>query len=212
MLPNFLRNRLTGAFRFSFFLLLFAAVSYALPVYAQANLPNVSTLSAQDMLTNIASQIPNLMQMITAFAYVIGMYFIVDGIIKLKHFGESRSMMSQEHGLKEPLILIAVGALLLYLPTSVQIGMSTFWTNPNPYGYQQTTDQWASFMNDCFLIVQFVGTLAFIRGLVILSHLGGSGQQGAFGRGLTHIIAGIFCINIYQFVQVILVTLGIQSS
>jgi hypothetical protein len=56
--------------------------------------------------------------------------------------------------------------------------------------------------------VQLVGVIAFIRGLVKLSHMGG-GHQGGIGSALTHIIGGIFCINMYDFVQLIMSTLGI---
>lgn len=171
----------------------------------------VSTLSAESMLVNIATQVPSFMRLVTAIAYVMGMYFIIAGIMKLKHAGESRTYMSQEHSLKGPLVFIAVGAALLYLPTSVQIGLSTFWTEPNPYGYLKQQDQWAQFINTCYIIIQLIGVVSFIRGLVILSHVSGhGGQPGTFGRGVTHVIAGIFCINIYQFVQVVLNTLGIQ--
>jgi intracellular multiplication protein IcmC len=114
--------------------------------------------------------------------------------------------------MKAPIIFLVVGAMLMYLPSAVQVGMSTFWTEPNPYGYLQEQDQWSQFYNTCYLVVQFFGVIAFIRGLVILTHLGGhGGQQGSFGRGMTHIIGGILCINIYQFVHVIMITLGIQQ-
>jgi uncharacterized membrane protein HdeD (DUF308 family) len=207
MLPIYYRNKTSNAYRF-----LWLAVIWmlAFPVYAQ--LPNVTSVSAETMLTNIAQSIPNLMQMVTAIAYVMGMVFIARGVVRLKHVGEMRTQMSHEHSLTGPLAQIAVGALLLYLPTSVQVGMSSFWTNPNPYGYLQQQDQWTQFINDCFLVVQFIGTIAFIRGLIILSHLGESSGQQKLSNGLTHIIGGIFCINIYQFIQVILLTLGIQIS
>lgn len=178
------------------------------PSYADTQY-NVS-MNAQDFLVNFAKSVPNLMRMVTAIAYVLGMYFIIAGVMKLKVLGESRTMMSGEHSIKGPLIFLVVGALLLYVPTSVQVGLSTFWTNPNPYSYLQQKDQWAEFLNNVYLIVQLVGVIAFIRGLVILSHLGGHGQPGTFGKGLTHIIGGLFCINIYTFIQVILITLGIQ--
>jgi intracellular multiplication protein IcmC len=186
------------------------------PVYAaasQGSTVNVTTnLSAVDMLKNIFKQIPYLMRLVTAVSYVMGMYFIFVGIFKLKQYGESRTMMSQDHQLKGPLIFITVGAMLLYLPTSVQVGMSSFWAEPNPYGYLQQTDEWSQFINGCYTIVQLFGVIAFIRGMVILSHLGGhGGQPGTLGKGLTHIIGGIFCINVYQFVQIVMLTLGIQS-
>lgn len=172
----------------------------------------VQGLSAQDMINRISEQIPNLMQMVTAIAYVMGMFMIYIALLKFKRFGEMRTMMSMQHHLSEPVTYLFAGAMLLYLPSSVQVGMSTFWAEPNPYGYLQQQDQWSLFINNCFLVVQLFGTIAFIRGLLILTHAskeGGGG--GALGRALTHIIGGVFCINIYQFVQVILFTIGIET-
>ncbi len=172
----------------------------------------VSGLSAQEMLNRIAGDVPRLMQMVTAIGYVLGIYFIFHSLMKFKEFGEQRTMMSSQHHMKEPLTYMFVGAMLLYLPSSVQVGMSTFFADPNPYGYSQEPDQWSQFMSNCYLVVQLFGTIAFIRGLVILSHTGGhGGGQDSFKKGVTHIIGGLFCINIYQFVKVILFTLGIQT-
>jgi intracellular multiplication protein IcmC len=183
------------------------------PVFAQLGDMQVTSISAQEMLVNIAEQVPDLMRLVTALTYVMGFYFIFYGILKLKQYGESRTMMSHEHSLKGPLILLTIGAMLLYFPTTVQMGLSTFWSEPNPYGYLNDTDEWSQFLSVCYLIIQFIGTVAFIRGLLILSHLSGQGgQPGSFGRGMTHIIGGVLCINIYQFVQVIMSTLGLQIS
>lgn len=173
---------------------------------------SVTSISAQDMINRITEQLPSIMRMVTAIAYVLGMYFIFFSLMKFKEFGEQRTMMSSQHHLKEPVTYMIVGALLLYLPTSVQIGMSTFWADPAPYGYLEDQDQWSQFINNCFMVVQLFGVIAFIRGLVILSHTGSShGGQGQFGKGLTHIIGGLFCINIYQLIKVVLWTLGIET-
>ena len=177
-----------------------AALALVFSTSSYASIANVGSLNLQTMLENLQTQVPSLMKLITAFAYVMGMYFIVMAIMKLKQFGESRSMMSQEQSMKGPIIFFLVGAALLYLPSSVNSGLSTFWaTSTNPYAYRtQTGGQWASFMSACFLIVQLVGTISFIRGLVILSRLGGhGGQPETFSKGLAHIIGGILCINIY---------------
>lgn len=184
-----------------------ALSSFLLPSYAQ----DLSTLSAQDMITNLAEQLPNVMRMVTAIAFVLGFYFVVFGVMKLKQYGEARTQMSSQHSLKGPLTFIIIGTLLIYLPSSIQVGLSTFWTEPSPYAYLNDTNEWSDFLKNCFMIIQLFGVIAVIRGLVILSHLAGHAQHGTFGKGLTHIIGGIFCINLYQFVQVILVTLGIQT-
>ena len=179
-------------------------------------MPPITVPTATTVLENIANQMPVLMSMVTAIAYVMGMYFIFYGILKLKQYGEMRSQMMHERHLQGSIMLIVVGSVLLYFPTSVQIGLSTFFSSPSPYAYltqTQGTTQWSSFLNDVFLVVQLFGTIAFIKGLVILSHLtGGQGQPGAFAKGITHVIGGLLCINIYQAVQVVFNTIGIQVS
>jgi hypothetical protein len=190
-------------------LIFFTSLFYLLPAHAATG---VASYSAADMIENIASQIPQVRSLVTAVAFVMGIVFVFTGVMKLKHAGEMRTMMSHEHSLKGPLLYIAVGAALVYLPSSLQVGLSTFWTSPNPYGYVVQQNQWAQFISTCLSIIQLFGVIAFIRGLVMLAHLGGQGggHQGGLGKALTHIIGGIFCINIYQFVQVVMVTLGIQ--
>lgn len=195
-------------------LLFFALIAGALPVFAASGASGaVSTVSAQDMITRLVDQLPSLTRLVTAFAYVMGIWFMVVSIMKFKRYGEMRTMMSMQHHLREPMTYFVVAALLLFLPSSVNMGLSTFWAEPSPYSYLEQDDQWSQFINNCFLVVQFIGTVAFVRGLTIIAQLGGQGgAQGAFGKGVTHIIGGIFCINIYQFTQVILFTLGIQTS
>lgn len=191
---------------------LFAMVpAYAAPNTGSPSAPGVSIISAEGMLENLANQIPYAMRMITAIAYVIGMYLIIYGVVQLKHFGESRTMGSQDNGLMKPIAYLVVGSLLLYLPTSVQVGMSTFWGTPSPISYVSGTDQWTQFINDCFLVVELFGTIAFIRGLLMLTSVGGQGgQPGTLSKALTHIIGGLLCINVYQFMQMIMNTLGIS--
>lgn len=170
-------------------------------------------VNAQSMLENIATSVPSLMRLVTAIAYVLGMIFIIRGIMEMKHLGESRTMMSRERSVRGPLVTIVIGSLLLYLPTSVQVGLSTFWTTPCAYCYLNQQGQWQSIINTVYIVIQLIGVIAFIRGLLIMSQLGHEGhQQGVFAKGLTHIIGGLFCINIYQFVQLIQATFGITVS
>ena len=153
-----LRTQLTKAFMNSmlFGIGLYSGISaYALEV-------NVATF-----LTNLAQTSPNLMQLTTAIAYVMGMWLIIKSIIGLKNYGDSRSSGGQGQGLKGPLITMAVGGALFYLPSSVQVGLSTFWANPTPYAYyNENNDTWSELINSVFMIIQLVGTIAFIRGLI----------------------------------------------
>jgi intracellular multiplication protein IcmC len=203
-------NSLKQLKKLALFTLAIAALCFSPMLFAatptQSAIPDLAT-----MITNLSKAIPNLMQFVTALAYVMGMYFVVEGIIKLKKYGESRAGMSGEGNLKGPMMYLGVGAALMFLPSSVQVGMSTFWENPTPYAYvTDTLDPWSMLIQNIFLIIQLIGTIAFIRGLIILSHVGGQGSQpGAFGKAMAHIIGGVLCINIYQFIQAVLNTLAL---
>lgn len=179
--------------------------------YAAVDSSSIPTLDI--VIGKITDNIPQLMQLVTAFAYILGMTLVIRGVIELKHFGEGRTMMSMEHSLKKPLLHIFVGAALMYLPSSIHTGLYTLWTAPNPLAYVPDVDNpWTVLINNSFLILQLIGVIAFIRGLLILSNLGGhGGQPGTFARGMTHIIGGILCINMYDTVRMILVTLGLDT-
>jgi len=162
------------------------------------------------MLTTFATATPNLMRLVTAMAYVIGMFLVIAAIAGMKHFGEMRTMQSQDHSVSGPIIEFLVGAALLYLPSSVQTGLSTFWETTNPYAYvTAASDQYTVFINACYGIVQLIGAIAFIRGLLILKHAGsGRAQHGELTKAVAHLVGGILCINIYNTIQMLQASVG----
>jgi len=184
---------------------LFCAVS----VYADS--PTIPTLD--QVIENISGNIQNLVRLATSIGYVVGLWFVIKGVIELRHFGEMRTMMSQERGIGKPLILLSIGAALIYLPSSISSGIATIFNYSVPYGYQvDTSNPWANLIHASFVILQLIGVVAFIRGLIVLSSLGGAGgQQNALARGMSHIIGGILCINMYYTVRVVLATMGMSQ-
>lgn len=209
-------NKHTIDFMYYFFvtlissvLLLVSAPSYAAdspPPPADGGIPD-----AQQVLVRISEQIPQLTGLLQAIVYIMGVGFIIGGILKLKHVGEQRSMMSQHGGLGAPFLYLLVGALLLFLPTTLNVSTSTFWATPCSYCYPTPEDSpFTAFFKVVYAVVNFVGLIAFVRGLVILSHAGEQSQHGSFAKAMTHIIGGILCMNIGAFVQTIFATLGIK--
>jgi hypothetical protein len=195
-------NRLT-AIKFVSVVMFILSIGYTIPSYALV--PNLAA-----MVQNLSKTVPQLMQFITAISYVAGFVITIKGIIALRHFGEMRTMMQQERGVFGPLAHIFVGAALIYLPSSVQVGLSTFWADPAPYAYvNDDSDSWGELLKDAFMIFQFIGTIAVIRGLLMLSKGGRGGQGKGMGQAMTHIIGGIFCINMYGVLTMVWGTLAL---
>ena len=209
---NIMQRPLLGLYSVVSLLMLFGS-----PLYAANGdeTPKQATgiPTAQDVLNRIYEQLPQLTGMLYAIVFILGLVFIFKGLVKLKLLGEQRSMMSQHGSLKAPLLYLLIGALLLYLPSTLLISTSTFWTTPCSYCYPTTPDSaFTPFFKVVYAVVNFVGLIAFVRGLVILSHTGEQSQQGAFAKAMTHIIGGILCMNIGTLVQTIFTTLGIKLT
>lgn len=183
-----------------------STILFSTSVHA-ANLPNLQT-----MITNFATAVPNMMRLVTAASYVMGMMMVAASVVGMKHFGELRMAMNKEHGIWGPIIELLVGCSLLYLPTTIRAGLNTFWVTTNPYAYETAADSSSSFMQTAFTIVQLIGVIAFIRGLMMLNQLGS--QQASpqlLGKAAAHLTGGILCINIYNTIKMLEATIGMAT-
>lgn len=200
-------------------LILFISLITANLVFAEGSPSNPNDLppppggipDAMQVLNRIADQIPQLTGLVNGIVFLIGLGFIIGGLMKLKHFGEQRTMMSGHHSWGSAVLFLFIGALLLFLPSTIEVGTSTFFSTPCLDCYPTAADSpFTAFFKVVYAVVGFVGLIAFVRGLIILSHVGEQSQHGTLARAMTHIIAGILCMNIGAFVQTIFATLGIQ--
>jgi len=181
-----------------------------LPLNAYAvTFPNLS-----QMIDNINAQLPYLWELVTAFAYLSGFFFIFKGIFHLKAYGDPHSQMSGGKDIRPGLVSLILGAALIYSPTAMQTGLASVFgtTSAMAYPTGSGTDPSFSELGQVLVaIVQFVGAVAFIRGLMQFQRLGsGQAQQGTFGKGLTHIVGGTLALNVVGTANVLASTLGIS--
>lgn len=177
-----------------------------------SNIAYADTPTLAQVLKNIAGTTESLMRLVTALTYVMGFFLVVRGVMSLKQYGESRTMMTSQHELTGPMAKLFAGAALIYLPNSVNVGISTFWGTATIYAYvPQSKDPWADLIQSCFQIIQLIGVIAFFRGMVLFTHLGSQHghQQNTFGKALSHVVGGILCINMYAFINIMLNTLSL---
>src|SRR3990167_10795031 len=163
-----------------------------------------------DMIIALASNMPQINAMVSAAAYVMGFFYMMKAVLTFKTMTESRSMMSTHSHIREPLMYITVGAMLIYLTTAVQVFlMTTFGTNTI---LDYNSGQIATiFSTDSELgkamesIIKTIGLISFIRGWVLMARLG-SGQQhqqGGMGKAFLHIFGGIMAMNIVATIDML---------
>lgn len=159
----------------------------------------------QTVLINVSRSYPNIWRLVTATCYFLGFMMVIKALYHLKIYGESRTMMSGQTTLKPPLTWLLVGAALMFSPTIFQVFMwTTFGTGSiSPLAY--TVSGWnQESMQAVIGLIQLVGLFSFVRGLLFIAKAGDQhSQPGMFAKGLTHLIGGLFAINIVGTITIL---------
>ena len=155
--------------------------------------------------TIIGHNIVELGSIFQSLSILFGISMCVGGFFKLKRYGESRTMMSQQMSIFGPMTFLFCGIALLLLPHILGTFLDAFWQNTNPLSYGgvgwQGIDQ---YIPDVLMFVRVIGVAAFIRGIHHLSKAGGqSGQPGTIGKALIHIFAGVLCLHVLGVVDLL---------
>ncbi|MBL7479614.1 type IV secretion protein IcmC [Legionella bononiensis] len=170
--------------------------------------------SQADILTNLANSLAPVERLITGGAYLIGSAFIFKAIYSLKVYGEARTMMSNSASVKEPIMYLMVGAILIYFPTAFKVFMqSTFgYQNVLQYAPVNSSNQALDTLfgngsvvgRPLAMLIQVIGLIAFVRGWVLVARSASQGQPpGGTGKGLMHVFGGILAINIVGTINMI---------
>ncbi|AAU26550.1 TPA: type IVB secretion system protein IcmC/DotE [Legionella pneumophila] len=172
-------------------------------------------VSQANILANIANQLEPVQRLITGGAYLIGCAFIFKAIYSLKVYGEARTMMSSNTSIKEPVMYLMVGALLIYFPSLVSSVLQTTFGYSNPLAYSGGVSSGSDTISALFgsgslvgrplvMIIRVIGLIAFVRGWVLIARSASQGQPpGGTGKGLIHVFGGILAINIVGTVDMI---------
>lgn len=160
---------------------------------------NAGNLDLSQMIVNIADTMPDVMALVTATSYLLGIVMVTKGVYKLREYGELRTMMSSQTSIWPIVITLVAGFALVYFPTSFDIGMETLFAYTSPLTYTGASDQQTTeLVNAMVAIMQVIGAIAVIRGFMILHTSTQQGSQpGSFAKGVTFVIGGIMAINMY---------------
>lgn len=140
-----------------------------------------------------------------SFSIISGVGLFVGGIFKLKRYGESRTMMSQQLTLAGPVFMILASICLLLLPFLASTALLAFWGNQNPLTYNGGPDGYNAYIPPILMLVRLVGVGAVIRSLYLISRAGGqSSQPGTIGRAFSHFLGGLLAIHILGTISLLM--------
>jgi intracellular multiplication protein IcmC len=172
-------------------------------------------ITLDGLMTNLIMNIKDpIVTLISVTAIIIGVYLIINGLVKASKYGTDPKTYSV-HSILANLI---AGTCLFVIGQSLSTMLSTIfgvdgvagfgvinWSNLGTGG---STAQFQAAVYAALTFVQIIGMIAFVRGFLILkSAVEGSGQA-TIAQGITHIVGGVLAINIYYFLLVMDTTFG----
>jgi intracellular multiplication protein IcmC len=168
-----------------------------------------TSISIDQMLMSLNESIPQLFLLVTAVSYVMGMYLMCSGVMKMRTCGDTRSA-AQGGDLRGALTTIVIGILFVYLPSTLKVTLSTIYGNDTVTAYDSSGTWYDQTLAVVVSIVQLVGLISFIRGLIIFYKVGnGNSQQVTIGKGVTHVVGGILAFNLLATVDILATTFGL---
>lgn len=169
-------------------------------------IPDVTT-----MLLTLDKSFPLLTYMVSGFAYLFGFSIIVRSIWDLKKYTLGVSMTAQ-NDLRPTLVHLAVGAGLIFLPSTLKTVLATVYGTDTITGYARPDTSWLVAQDTLIIFVQFVGLVAVVRGLLHLHKAAnGQSQQNGFAKGIIHLVGGVLSLNIIQAKDILYSTLGLTT-
>jgi len=170
--------------------------------------------SQTSVLINLAESLIPVQGLITGAAYLVGIMFALKALYSLKIYGESKTMMSSNTSIKDPIFHLLVAGFLIYFPTGFEVIMNTTFGYSNVLAYSDSSVTDSMFGGDSgvgnaiVIIFQTIGLYAFTRGWILIARSASQGQQpGGTGKGLMHVFGGVLAVNIVGTLEVVKNTL-----
>jgi len=159
-----------------------------------------------------------MISIVSVVAFLSGLFMVVSGLIKASKSGADPKNYSPHIILTH----IGFGAILLTIGNMLPVVVASLfgtedvakesalsWTKlENLVGPDSDLTQFETAVTSALFFVQIIGVIAFVRGWLILKKVVEGSGNASLTQGLTHIIGGVFAINIFEFLRVMDRTFG----
>jgi len=147
--------------------------------------------------------------------YVVGIGLVFSGINRLKKLGHRTAFMNVDSGVTGPLMLIVLGVALAAFPSFLSVLNQSVWNDTaikdvSVLALDQKDSSLEEQLKPLIFMIQLIGMVALLRGVLILSKSTGQGAQpGTISKGFVHIFGGFLAINILQTFSIVSKTFGV---
>lgn len=165
----------------------------------------MTSLDIVTLLGNISHSLYPVQRLVSGAAYIFGILFFITAISKFRKIADQRAQSSNHGGVFSSLMYLLFGALLLYLPSALEVASNTAFGVGNVLTYQYHNPY--DIYSTIGLFVRTAGVIWFIRGCVLIVQASEPGVKHG-PKALVFIFAGILSINFDSTVSVLNNTMG----
>lgn len=144
------------------------------------------------MIGNVSRSLYPVQHLISGAAYVVGILFFMTALAKFRKIADHRANSSSQEKMFSPAMYLLFGAMLVYLPSALEVVSNTAFGTGNILTYEPLKP--TNVYSAMGLLIRTAGGIWFIRGCVMLAHASNPGtQQGP--KGLAFLVAGVMAVN-----------------
>ena len=151
----------------------------------------LGSIDLSTIVKNLASSFINVEHLALGIFYVVGLVVLISGIYDLVEFG----MMHQSDPMNKlrAVTKLSIGALLIYLPSSVEVVSQSLFGENVSLSYQTITSDIV--FSSAKVILQLAGIIWFVRGLFMLMTGHEAGERLRHFKGVLYIVSGALAAN-----------------
>ncbi|RWG87148.1 hypothetical protein [Mesorhizobium sp.] len=167
----------------------------------------------------LADLVPPAQALVVATCFILGVIlaiFALQGFAKASERSASGQFRGpQDYGPWVPMVTLIIAVLLVSLSTTIAAFLMSFFQVDETVAASEIFayapemlapldhEQARTVIIALLRVVQFIGLLGFIRGLFLLNKSVKWPAPGLVGFGVTHVVGGVFAMNIVMFLGMI---------
>lgn len=159
------------------------------------------------MLSNLGRSLVSVDILISGVSYLVGATMLISGILRFRNVASSGG--KGEERFQNALAILVIGALLIYLPSSIHVFSYSLFGSMNILSYSKYS-QWTLF-DSISILLKTAGLIWFIRGCIMLVHASEPGEEHGI-RGLVFITFGIFAMNFTETMSTLAYLISLLAS
>ncbi len=162
-------------------------------------------ITIEEMYVVVMSALEQSILITTGVCYILGILLILNAIYSTSPnlFDQSDDKRNEANKLISICIKLAVGAALLYFPTTIHTLNETIQTQ-DLLGYSNPVDHdqdYKAAKGIAYLYIQLIGILAVIRGFVIFTHKPNKEVKRNIAKAINLILGGALCLNLHFLID-----------